>query len=139
MTRAWDAAWNKIYAYVYVDNNAAADSVIENWGELMTAESGACDGTADQVYEIPEEIIDQAGDDPIRVIFNNGGAGEIPSNKFPGDIATEDPDDHVDTTGLLIDGSYVWDGNIMSGKWKSVLRCDDRRLCEDQPERYGQP
>ena len=47
--------WNKIYAYVYVDNNAAAGNVIQNaaWpGELMTAESGACDGTADQVYEI---------------------------------------------------------------------------------------
>ncbi|PKV03073.1 Ig-like domain-containing protein, partial [Bifidobacterium pseudolongum] len=117
------AAWNKIYAYVYVDNNAAAGSVIENaaWpGELMTAESGACDGTADQVYEIPENIIDQAGDDPIRVIFNNGGAGEIPGNKFPGDTATDDPDDHVDAAGLLIDGSYVWDGNITSGTWKEA-------------------
>ena len=117
------AAWNKIYAYVYVDNNAPAGSVIQNaaWpGELMTAESGACDGTADQVYEIPEEIIDKAGDDPIRVIFNNGGAGEIPGNKFPGDTATENPDDHVDAAGLLIDGSYVWDGNITSGKWEEA-------------------
>ena len=117
------AAWNKIYAYVYVDNNAAEGSVIQNaaWpGELMTAESGACDGTADQVYEIPEDIIDQAGDDPIRVIFNNGGAGEIAGNKFPGDSATEDPDDHVDAAGLLIDGSYVWDGNITSGKWEEA-------------------
>ncbi|RYQ41235.1 alpha-amylase [Bifidobacterium pseudolongum subsp. globosum] len=117
------AAWNKIYAYVYVDNNAAAGNVIQNaaWpGELMTAESGACDGTADQVYEIPEDIIDQAGDDPIRVIFNNGGAGEIAGNKFPGDSATEDPDDHVDAAGLLIDGSYVWDGNITSGKWEEA-------------------
>ena len=117
------AAWNKIYAYVYVDNNAPAGSVIQNaaWpGELMTAESGACDGTADQVYEIPEDIIDQAGDDPIRVIFNNGGAGEIAGNKFPGDSATEDPDDHVDAAGLLIDGSYVWDGNITSGKWEEA-------------------
>ena len=117
------AAWNKIYAYVYVDNNAAEGSVIQNaaWpGELMTAESGACDGTADQVYEIPEEIIDQAGDDPIRVIFNNGGAGEIAGNKFPGDSATEDPDDHVDAAGLLIDGSYVWDGNITSGTWEEA-------------------
>ncbi|RYQ08751.1 alpha-amylase [Bifidobacterium pseudolongum subsp. globosum] len=117
------AAWNKIYAYVYVDNNAAEGSVIQNaaWpGELMTAESGACDGTADQVYEIPEDIIDQAGDDPIRVIFNNGGAGEIAGNKFPGDTATDDPDDHVDAAGLLIDGSYVWDGNITSGKWEEA-------------------
>ncbi|WP_180327561.1 Ig-like domain-containing protein, partial [Bifidobacterium pseudolongum] len=117
------AAWNKIYAYVYVDNNAAAGNVIQNaaWpGELMTAESGACDGTADQVYEIPEDIIDQAGDDPIRVIFNNGGAGEIPGNKFPGDTATDDPDDHVDAAGLLIDGSYVWDGNITSGTWEEA-------------------
>ena len=117
------AAWNKIYAYVYVDNNAPAGSVIQNaaWpGELMTAESGACDGTADQVYEIPEDIIDQAGDDPIRVIFNNGGAGEIAGNKFPGDSATEDPDDHVDAAGLLIDGSYVWDGNITSGTWEEA-------------------
>ncbi|WP_162287916.1 Ig-like domain-containing protein [Bifidobacterium criceti] len=117
------AAWNKIYAYVYVDNNAAAGSVIENaaWpGELMTAESGACDGTADQVYEIPEDIIDQAGDDPIRVIFNNGGAGEIAGNKFPGDSAVTDPDDHVDAAGLLIDGSYVWDGNITSGTWEEA-------------------
>ena len=117
------AAWNKIYAYVYVDNNAPAGSVIQNaaWpGELMTAESGACDGTADQVYEIPEEIIDKAGDDPIRVIFNNGGAGEIPGNKFPGDTATENPGDHVDAAGLLIDGSYVWDGNITSGKWEEA-------------------
>ena len=117
------AAWNKIYAYVYVDNNAPAGSVIQNaaWpGELMTAESGACDGTADQVYEIPEEIIDKAGDDPIRVIFNNGGAGEIPGNKFPGDTATENPGDHVDAAGLLIDGSYVWDGNITNGKWEEA-------------------
>ena len=117
------AAWNKIYAYVYVDNNAAEGSVIQNaaWpGELMTAESGACDGTADQVYEIPEDIIDQAGDDPIRVIFNNGGAGEIAGNKFPGDTATDDPDDHVDAAGLLIDGSYVWDGNITSGTWEEA-------------------
>ncbi|PKU94640.1 Bacterial Ig-like domain (group 2) [Bifidobacterium pseudolongum subsp. globosum] len=117
------AAWNKIYAYVYVDNNAPAGSVIQNaaWpGELMTAESGACDGTADQVYEIPEEIIDKAGDDPIRVIFNNGGAGEIPGNKFPGDTATGNPADHVDAAGLLIDGSYVWDGNITSGKWEEA-------------------
>ncbi|MGO4923116.1 Ig-like domain-containing protein, partial [Bifidobacterium choerinum] len=117
------AAWNKIYAYVYVDNNAAAGSVIQNaaWpGELMTAESGACDGTADQVYEIPEDIIDQAGDDPIRVIFNNGGAGEIPGNKFPADSATTDPDDHVDAAGLLIDGSYVWDGNITGGTWEEA-------------------
>ena len=117
------AAWNKIYAYVYVDNNAPAGSVIQNaaWpGELMTAESGACDGTADQVYEIPEEIIDKAGDDPIRVIFNNGGAGEIAGNKFPGDSATEDPGDHVDAAGLLIDGSYVWDGNITSGTWEEA-------------------
>ncbi|ATU19783.1 Ig-like domain-containing protein [Bifidobacterium choerinum] len=117
------AAWSKIYAYVYVDNNAAAGSVIQNaaWpGELMTAESGACDGTADQVYEIPEDIIDQAGDDPIRVIFNNGGAGEIPGNKFPADSATTDPDDHVDAAGLLIDGSYVWDGNITGGTWEEA-------------------
>ncbi|PAU70291.1 glycogen debranching protein, partial [Bifidobacterium italicum] len=117
------AAWNKIYAYVYVDNNAAAGSVIQNaaWpGELMTAESGACDGTADQVYEIPEDIIDQAGDDPIRVIFNNGGPGEIAGNKFPGDSAVTDPDDHVDAAGLLIDGSYVWDGNITSGTWEEA-------------------
>ena len=117
------AAWNKIYAYVYVDNNAAAGSVIQNaaWpGELMTAEAGACDGTADQVYEIPEDIIDQAGDDPIRVIFNNGGAGEIPGNKFPADSATTDPDDHVDAAGLLIDGSYVWDGNITNGTWEEA-------------------
>lgn len=117
------ATWNKIYAYVYVDNNAAAGSVIQNaaWpGELMTAEAGACDGTADQVYEIPEDIIDQAGDDPIRVIFNNGGAGEIPGNKFPADSATTDPDDHVDAAGLLIDGSYVWDGNITSGTWEEA-------------------
>ncbi|WP_165369746.1 Ig-like domain-containing protein [Bifidobacterium pseudolongum] len=117
------ATWNKIYAYVYVDNNAPAGSVIQNsvWpGELMTAESGACDGTADQVYEIPEDIIDQAGDDPIRVIFNNGGAGEIAGNKFPGDSATDDPDDHVDAAGLLIDGSYVWDGNITSGTWEEA-------------------
>ncbi len=117
------AAWNKIYAYVYVDNNAPAGSVIQNaaWpGELMTAESGACDGAADQVYEIPEEIIDKAGDDPIRVIFNNGGAGEIAGNKFPGDSATEDPDDHVDAAGLLIDGSYVWDGNITTGTWEEA-------------------
>ena len=117
------AAWSKIYAYVYVDNNAAAGSVIQNaaWpGELMTAESGACDGTADQVYEIPEDIIDQAGDDPIRVIFNNGGAGEIPGNKFPADSATTDPDDHVDAAGLLIDGSYVWNGNITGGTWEEA-------------------
>ncbi|RSX45982.1 Ig-like domain-containing protein, partial [Bifidobacterium castoris] len=116
-------AWDKIYAYVYVDNNAAAGSVIENaaWpGVLMTAESGACDGTADQVYEIPEDIIDKAGDDPIRVIFNNGGAGEIPGNKFPADSAVTDPDDHVDAAGLLIDGSYVWDGNVTSGKWEEA-------------------
>ncbi|WP_052122929.1 Ig-like domain-containing protein, partial [Bifidobacterium cuniculi] len=114
------SSWSTIYAYAYVDNNAAGTNVIENmkWpGVAMTAESNACNGTATHVYEIPEDMIDAAGDSPIRVIFNNGGDGSITGNKFPADTVTTDPDDHVDAAGLLIDGSYVWDGNITSGKW----------------------
>ncbi|EFA22171.1 alpha amylase, catalytic domain protein, partial [Bifidobacterium gallicum DSM 20093 = LMG 11596] len=109
------STWSSIYAYAYVDNNATGSNVIENaaWpGELMTAESDACNGTADQVYEIPEEMIEEAGDSPIRIIFNNGGPGQIAGNKFPGDAVSTDPEDHVDAAGLQIDGSYVWDGNL---------------------------
>ncbi|RSX55521.1 alpha-amylase [Bifidobacterium dolichotidis] len=106
--------WPQTYAYVYIDSQGAHPKPIENapWpGILMDEEEGTCDGNADLVYEVPEDLIDQAEDYPVRVIFNNGGPGEKPGNKFPPD----DPDEsetHVDKEGLRIDGDYLWDGKL---------------------------
>ncbi|PJJ62443.1 alpha-amylase, partial [Pseudoscardovia suis] len=96
------ASWSNLYAYVYVDDSSAS-TVTQNaaWPGVAMTKLTASDGCGDAgmyKYEVPSDF-----EGTVRIIFTDGQTGT--STKYPADTAQG-----VDAAGLLIDGTYYWDG-----------------------------
>ena len=96
------ASWSNLYAYVYIDDSSAS-TVTQNaaWPGVAMTKLTASDGCGDAgmyKYEVPSDF-----EGTVRIIFTDGQTGT--STKYPADTTQG-----VDAAGLLIDGTYYWDG-----------------------------